>query len=122
MLAPEHRLTRRAEFTAVLRGGRRSGRRRVVVHALAGSGTERVGVPAASRLGLVVSTAVGGSVVRHRVARRLRHVAGELLTVVPEHTDLVVRALPASARASSDELRRDLRDGLRALGLLGSSR
>ena len=60
------------------------------------------------RVGLVVSRAVGGAVHRTRVKRRLRHLAREHLASLPGSAVLVVRALPASADASSAELGSDL--------------
>lgn len=65
------------------------------------------------RAGLVVSRAVGGSVVRHRVARRLRHLVAARLGTLPRSARLVVRALPPAAGASSDDLAGDLDAGLR---------
>jgi ribonuclease P protein component len=103
------RLTRRDEFTSVLRRGRRSGRSRLVVHLrTAHDDTER-------RAGFVVSKAVGGSVVRHRVTRRLRHLVASRLAALPAGTRLVVRALPPAATASSAELAEDLDSGLRSV-------
>jgi ribonuclease P protein component len=64
------------------------------------------------RAGLVVSKAVGGSVVRHRVSRRLRHLLAPRLSTLPAGSLLVVRALPPSASASSAELAEDLDSGL----------
>ena len=54
--------------------------------------------------GFVVSKAVGGAVVRNRVLRRLRHQVAGRLDTVPPGAQLVVRALPAAATASSVEL------------------
>ncbi|MBB5806798.1 ribonuclease P protein component [Saccharothrix ecbatanensis] len=61
-----------------------------------------------SKVGFVVSKAVGNSVVRHQVSRRLRHVVRDRLDLLPPGTSLVVRALAPSAEASSAELGRDL--------------
>lgn len=74
------------------------------------------GAPA--RLGVVVSRAVGGSVVRNRVKRRLRHVGATRLPRVADGTLLVLRANPAAAQASSADLARDLDSALQRLGLL----
>jgi len=60
-----------------------------------------------------VSKAVGNSVVRHAVVRRLRHLVAPRLTQLPAGSRLVVRALPASATASSDALAEDLDAALR---------
>jgi ribonuclease P protein component len=75
---------------------------------------DRSGGSAAPRAGFVVSKAVGGSVVRHRVTRRLRHLVQPHLADLPIGTRLVVRALPPAATASSAELAEDLDAGLRA--------
>ena len=69
MLPREDRLHRPADFTEVVRRGRRSSRPLLTVHALLGDDGEQ-GRP---RAGLVVSKAIGGSVVRSTVSRRLRH-------------------------------------------------
>jgi ribonuclease P protein component len=61
-----------------------------------------------SKVGFVVSKAVGNSVVRHRVSRKLRHLVRDRLDLLPPGTSLVVRALAPSADADSAELGRDL--------------
>jgi ribonuclease P protein component len=61
-----------------------------------------------------VSKAVGNSVVRHRVARRLRHLMAPRLSELPAGTDVVVRALPAASTASSGALAADLDGALRS--------
>jgi ribonuclease P protein component len=61
-----------------------------------------------SRIGFVVSRAVGGSVVRHRVQRRLRHLSRERLGDLPVGSELVVRSLAPAAHATYQELGADL--------------
>jgi ribonuclease P protein component len=69
------------------------------------------------RVGLVVGRAVGNSVTRHRVSRRLRAAAAVELHRLPATADLVVRARPESAAADFGTLRADLAAGLdRLLG------
>jgi ribonuclease P protein component len=105
------RLTSAEEFASVIRRGRRSGRGRLVVHLqIMGHSDEGTGAP---RAGLVVSRAVGGSVVRHRVSRRLRHLLAPRLAALPQGSRVVVRALPPAAEASSAELGVELDAGLR---------
>ena len=58
--------------------------------------------------GLVVGKAVGGSVVRHQVSRRLRAQLRDRLDRIPNGAKLVVRALPETATAPSAVLGRDL--------------
>nr|WP_222132434.1 ribonuclease P protein component [Pseudonocardia sp. C8] len=107
------RLTRRPEFASTIRRGRRAGRPRLVVHL---DLTRPGGVPehASPRAGFVVSKAVGNAVVRHRVTRRLRHLVADRLDTLPAGAELVVRALPAAADATSVELGADLDSALRA--------
>ena len=61
-----------------------------MVHAVTGAGPQ-------SRVGFVVSKAVGGAVTRNRVKRRLRHLVAHELEGTPVVRDVVVRALPAAA-------------------------
>ncbi|MGV9359389.1 ribonuclease P protein component [Amycolatopsis sp. NPDC003731] len=123
MLPAAARLRRSEDFRVVLRRGSRAGRRRLVVHALTTDPSEAAdAVPSAARAGFVVSKAVGNSVVRHRVSRRLRHLVSARLGTLPAGTALVVRALPPSSTASSAELGSDLDAALRRLGLLSSRR
>jgi ribonuclease P protein component len=116
VLPAQARLRRRPEFTAVVRSGRRIGRPTMVLHYLSDrhapfpSGPV-VGVPG-PRAGFVVGKAVGNSVMRHRVTRRLRAVVLAELPRLPATADLVVRARPEAAAATSQELHRDLRSGL----------
>jgi ribonuclease P protein component len=116
------RVHRRVEFGLVVRRGRRSGRPTLVVHAMAAQPTAQDGTPGGpglARVGFVVSRAVGGSVVRNRVVRRLRALCATRLDHLPAGTVLVVRALPAAAGATSDRLGSDLDRALRRLGLVG---
>ncbi len=64
------------------------------------------------RFGLIVSKAVGSAVVRHRVARRLRHMCAALIDDLPAEADIVIRALPGAADTPTAELDRQLRAAL----------
>jgi ribonuclease P protein component len=99
VLPSRHRITRGGDFARVIRHGIRVGRPTVVVHLLV---EPVVGdAPDLPRAGFVVSKAVGGAVVRNRVARRLRHLVREALPALPAGALLVVRALPAAAGATA---------------------
>lgn len=104
MLPREHRLTTGADFRSASRNGRRAGSKTLVVHLWV---PDR-GTTEPARVGFVVSKAVGNAVTRNRVRRRLRHLVREQLLRLPAFGVLVVRALPASAGASSEVLAADL--------------
>jgi ribonuclease P protein component len=55
-----------------------------------------------------VSKAVGGSVERNLVKRRLRHLVRERLSVLPPGSLVVVRALPGAGGADHAQLALDL--------------
>jgi ribonuclease P protein component len=112
------RLTRSQDFRQVTRNGRRAGGPRIVVHAATADPSDQlVQTIAGPRVGFVVSKAVGNSVVRHRVARQLRHVVRDRLGTLPLGSSLIVRALPSAAGASSAEFRQDFDAALRRLRL-----
>ena len=95
-------MQRSTEFSSAVRSGSRVRSDSVVVHHQRDLGS------APARVGLVVSRAVGGSVVRHQVSRRLRAQLAQRLVRLPDGSLTVVRALPASATASSQDLGRAL--------------
>lgn len=101
---------RSSDFSSAVRRGERARARTLVLHLDRHAHHE---VPVA---GLVVSRAVGGSVVRHAVSRRLRAQLADRLSALPDGSAVVVRALPSSATASSRELGRDLDTALARLG------
>jgi ribonuclease P protein component len=102
VLPAPNRLRQRADFTSAVRssGGLRAGSRLIVVHAHPTDA--RAGLP--PRVGFVVSKAVGGAVVRNRTRRRLRALVASRLDRLPDGLDIVVRANPPAATASSAEL------------------
>ncbi len=106
-------MRRSTDFSSVVRDGARVRGGRVVIHHRARPGDKP------PLVGLVVSKAVGGSVVRHRVSRRLRAQLARRIDALPTGSATVVRALPASGAATSAELGDDLD---RALAPLASHR
>jgi ribonuclease P protein component len=101
VLPPANRLRRSADFAETLRLGERTRRGHLVVALNRGP---TVAEPAAvPRVGLIVGKAVGGSVVRHRLSRRLRAHLAARLDVLPPGSATVVRAL---AGAETDSFRR----------------
>lgn len=117
MLPADHRLTRPTSFRHAVKAGRRSGTRTLVTHLAVSDepGADRI------RIGFVVSKAVGSAVERNLVKRRLRHVARDRIGRLPAGALLVVRAQPAAAFASYEELAADLDRCLeRSLAMSGS--
>ena len=107
MLRRESRLRKPGDFRLAMRAGHRSGSSLLSAHLLvAGSGG--VHPPRETRVGFVVSRAVGSAVVRNRVKRRLRELMRVRLATLPEGSLLVVRAHPAAAGASQADLAADL--------------
>ncbi|WP_192749420.1 ribonuclease P protein component [Actinopolymorpha pittospori] len=102
MVPAHHRMRRSVDYATAVRHGRRAGRATLVVHLVV------AGEETPARVGFVVSRAVGSAVVRNSVRRRLRHLLRDRVGSLPAGTLLVVRALPSAARASSDQLGRDL--------------
>ena len=106
MLPAQYRMTRSAEFGTTVKNGVRAVQPDIVVHAR----REAAGAP---RIGLVVAKSVGSAVQRHRVARRLRHVARTVMSELDPGDRIVIRALPSSRHAISARLEQQLRTGLR---------
>ncbi len=88
--------------------GARSAQPDVVVHVRRALDDE-----AGPRVGLIIAKNVGSAVERHRVARRLRHVARTMLGDLHRSDRVVIRALPSSRQVSSARLEQQLRRGLR---------
>lgn len=110
MLTAAHRLRKSAEFTITTRSGVRVAKSHLVAHLYLPPGA--TGPP---KVGFTVSSAVGGSVVRHRVTRQLRAGCQALVVDLPAGSRLVVRALPAAAQAQPSVLQAELGEVIRAV-------
>jgi ribonuclease P protein component len=128
VLPTENRLRRRQDFAEAVRRGRRAGRPLLVVHLRRPTADMAEATAAAAthphvpgektppaRAGFVVSKAVGGSVQRNLVKRRLRHLVRERLSLLPPGSLVVVRALPGAGSADHARLALDLDAALRRL-------
>ena len=92
MLAKPNRVVRADDFRMTMRRGKRVTSPHAVVYF-----ADRVSAYPA-RFGFVVSKAVGGSVTRNLLRRRLRAIGAELVGSGTTGTDIVVRALPGSGQ------------------------
>ncbi len=109
-------MTRSTEFGTTVKQGVRAVQPDIVVHARRFNESGDDG----PKVGLVVAKTVGNSVQRHRVSRRLRHVALSVINELDPADRIVIRALPSSRYAISARLAQQLRDALRRARLLDS--
>jgi ribonuclease P protein component len=109
VLPAANRLRRSSDFASVVRSGARGRGGPLVVHQRLDLGGP------APLVGFVVGKSIGGSVVRHRVARRLRAQMAQRLQRLPAGSGTVVRALPDAAESSSRELAAGLDEALARL-------
>jgi ribonuclease P protein component len=82
-------MRRGADFTLTTRNGTKVVRGRVAAYVHLTSHPD-------SLVGLIVGKAVGNSVVRHRVSRRLRGAVSGLVEDLPTGSRVVLRALPGA--------------------------
>ncbi len=116
-MVPEvHRLRRSSDFTEVTRSGKRGRAGVVVVHVLRSHNPQA----SAPRVGFVVSKAVGSSVQRHAVARRLRHAVRDRVRTWPAGARVVIRALPGATQRTWSALMVDIDTALDQAGLPSS--
>jgi ribonuclease P protein component len=102
VLTRGHRITRGADYRAVVRGGARCAGSHTVTHVVSTS------APRPPRFGFIVSKQVGGAVVRNTVRRRLKAICAEAIPGVRDGADIVIRALPSSATADFSALRAEV--------------
>jgi ribonuclease P protein component len=107
VLPARYRMTRSTDFGLTVKRGVRAAQPDLVVHAAWSVDDET------PKIGLVVSKSVGNAVQRHRVSRRLRHVAHAVIDELNAGDRVVIRALPGSRDAISAKLDQELRNALR---------
>jgi len=108
MLPAVHRMRLSSDFEAAVRRGQRAGRRCLVVHLAVRPLDDPGDAPVPTKVGFVVSRAVGNAVVRNQVKRRLRAAMAARLPGLPGGALVVVRAQPAAASATGPALLGDL--------------
>lgn len=113
VLPARNRMTRSTDFGVTVRQGVRAVQPDLVVHALRGGSGDSGDRTDGPKIGLVVSKSVGTAVQRHRVSRRLRHVARAMLGDLDVSDRVVIRALPGSRDALSARLESELRVALK---------
>ncbi len=104
MLARANRVVKPSDFRAIVRRGRRASSASVLVYRLERDPSD----PA--RFGFIVAKTVGNAVERNLVRRRLRAVCRSVVDGGGRGADVVIRALPASARTDWSTLSREVHD------------
>jgi ribonuclease P protein component len=112
VLSARNRMTRSADFGTTVKRGTRAVQPDLVIYLHRGDNPSAD----APKMGLIVSRSVGSAVQRHRLARRLRHVARGVMETLDRSEHLVIRALPSSRDVASARLAEELRAGLRRIG------
>ena len=88
MLAQANRLRSSKDFARTTKIGHRATSHSLVLYL-----QTPVTDISAPQIGLIINKSVGGSVLRHRIARQLRHAIREHLSLLPKNSQLVIRVL-----------------------------
>ena len=91
MLPAKNRLRASKDFALTTKTGVRATSLSLVLYLKTNSISS--GNSSAPQLGLIVNKSVGGSVVRHRVSRQLRHLISNHIKNLPADSQLVIRVL-----------------------------
>ena len=94
MLAKTARLTESGDFARATKSGIRFSSSNFVGYLYINAASNE-----AARAGLIISKGVGGSVARHRLARKIRHCLRDHYSTLPTGSLLVIRGLNNSATA-----------------------
>jgi ribonuclease P protein component len=94
------------DFRTTVRRGRRFGTPHALLYLSTTPSTE------STRIGFIVSKAVGNAVTRNLVTRRLRSIGHDIVQARPTGTTLVIRALPGSPGVSWATLQSEILDVL----------
>ena len=95
MLTKNARLTESADFARATKSGLRFSTPNFVGYLY------QTNLDQPARAGLIISKNVGGSVIRHRIARKVRHTLQDQYQQLPTGTLVVIRALNTAHNADS---------------------
>lgn len=95
MLPKKNRLTSPIDFSRATKSGVRVGGENFVAYLYRSEASD------SPRVGLIISSSVGNSVIRHTVARRVRHALADHINDFDNGTLFVVRALNGANRAET---------------------
>ena len=97
MLTKSARLTESSDFTRTTKSGHRAATEFFVGY-LYLTGTNE-----SPKAGLIISKSVGGSVLRHRIARKARHAIAHNIATLPAGSLLVLRAIGKAEKAQTTQ-------------------
>jgi ribonuclease P protein component len=97
VLSKSARLTESSDFARTTKSGHRVATEFFVGY-LYLTGTNE-----SPKAGLIISKSVGGSVLRHRIARKARHAIAENISALPEGALLVLRAIGKAEKAQTNK-------------------
>lgn len=104
MLPKESRLTSKVDFAQVTKSGLRLTSSNLVGYLYISPVVNLLdNNEVSAKCGLIINKSVGGSVMRHRIARQLRHDLAPIVATLPANSLFVVRVLKSAPRYS-DEL------------------
>ena len=112
MLPNSARIKSSSDFARVTKSGRRTTTDSLIAYLLlnqSNSGSSPISNSNSNsknddnpKLGLIISKSVGNSVVRHRIARQIRHASFNYLSLLPAGSLLVIRAIKRSNDAFTE--------------------
>jgi ribonuclease P protein component len=106
VLPKDARLTSSSDFARTTKSGSRATTDHFVGYLYINPAVNQSDEKVSPKAGLVISKAMGNSVQRHRLARRVRHAIAPNLSTLPANSLLVIRALKQGESFNSDEITR----------------
>lgn len=100
MLPKSARLTTPSDFARATKSGFRSSTQLFVGYLFLQPNTN----PSGSKVGFIIGKSVGGSVQRHSLARKLRHLLAPEISNLPRSSLLVFRALTGAGKADKNQI------------------
>ena len=110
MLPNSARIKSSSDFARVTKSGRRFTTESLIGYLYSpnslNDSNPNLNTGSTAKLGLIVGKPIGNSVVRHRIARQIRHSVRERLKTFPKGSLLVIRAVkrPTNAFTEGEEL------------------
>jgi ribonuclease P protein component len=97
VLTKSARLTESSDFARATKSGHRAATEFFVGYLYLTDSKE------SPKAGLIISKSVGGSVLRHRIARKARHAIGQNIAALPAGSLFVLRAIGKAEKAQTSQ-------------------